>query len=131
MKKNYRELAKRFEITIFADPDDPNWFCARVPDIPTIFTGGPNPTAALQQAQEAIEGYLTICEEDSLPICKPKPAYTEEITVRLPRDVHRHLLRRAERQGRSIQEVISEILEQELHNQHTSSRRRTVHSNRL
>lgn len=125
MKRNNKELAKRFEVSIFADPDDPNWFCARVPDIPTIFTGGPSPTVALQQAQEAIEGYLTICEEDGLPICEPKPVYTEEITVCLPRDVHRGLLRYAERQGRSIQEVISEMLEQELHEQRSSSSQHT------
>lgn len=125
MKKNHRELAKRFEIAVFADPDDPNWFCARVPDIPTIFTGGPSPTVAFQQAQEAIEGYLIICEEDGLPSCKPKPVYTEEITVRLPRDIHRSLLRYAERQGRSIQEVISEMLEQELHDQRSSGSQRT------
>ena len=125
MKRNNKELAKRFEVSIFADPDDPNWFCARVPDIPTIFTGGPSPTAALQQAQEAIEGYLNICEEDGLPICEPKPVYTEEITVRLPRDVHRSLPRYAERQRRSIQEVISEMLEQKLHDQRSSRSQRT------
>ncbi len=128
MKKTYRELAKRFEIAIFADPDDPNWFCARVPDIPTIFTGGPTPTAALQQAQEAIEGYLHICEEDGMPICEPKPVYTEEITVRLPRDLHRRLLRHAERHRRTIQEAISEILEQQLHDQHALSSKRTSRS---
>lgn len=110
MKKSYKGLANRFEIDIFADPEDPTWFCARVPDIPTIFTGGATPEEALRQAQEAIAGYLEICEEDNLPVREPTSVYTEELAVRLPRDVHRSLLRQAEREGRSVQEVVGEVL---------------------
>ena len=114
MKKGPDELIDRFEIDIFLDPDDRSWYCARVPDLPGIFTGGETPEEALRQAREAIAAYLEICEEDKLPHPEPKPAYTEELMVRLTRDVYRSLLRRANREGRSVQEVIGEALNRAL-----------------
>jgi len=111
VKKRAKALLDRYEIDIFVDPDDPQWYCARVPDLPGLFTGGATPEEALQQAQEAIAGYLEICEEDSLPIPEPLPPYTEELTLRLARDLYRTLLRQAEREGRSVPEVIDQVLQ--------------------
>ncbi len=130
MKKGLKKLVNRFEIDIFADPDDPGWFCARVPDIPTIFTGGATPEEALRAAQEAIEGYLELCEEDGLPVCEPTSVYTEELSVHLPKDVHRTLMQRAEREGLSVQEVIGEVLRSELHGQRAQARKRPSRSKR-
>ncbi|MDI6793311.1 MAG: type II toxin-antitoxin system HicB family antitoxin [bacterium] len=62
---------KEYEIDIFPDPEEPGCFCARVPDVPAIFTGGASSEEALRNAKEAITGYLEICVEDNLPVPEP------------------------------------------------------------
>ncbi len=81
-----------------------------MPDIPSIFTGGASPEEALQMAKEAIAGYLEIFAEDDLPIPEPRSFYTEELAVRFPKDLHRALIKEAERKEVSINELITSLL---------------------
>ena len=107
---------EQYEIDIFPDPEKSNWFCARVPDIPSIFTGGDSPEEALRMAKGAIAGYLEICSEDSLPIPEPTGFYTEEFTVRFPKDLHRALMKEAENKKLSMNELITSLLNWSLFN---------------
>lgn len=102
----------KYEIHIFPDPEDPTWFCARVPDIPTIFTGGENPEEALKMATDAIEGFLEICKEDRLPIPEPKKRYSGKFNVRVPRELHWALVKLAEEEGISLNALVIYLLSQ-------------------
>ena len=113
MKMDYTE---RYEIDIFPDPEKPDWFCARVPDIPSIFTGGDSPEEALRMVKEAIAGYLEICCEDDLPVPETAVVYTEELAVRFPKDMHWVLVKEVERQEVSVNELITSVLNRSLFN---------------
>ncbi|MFH1897276.1 MAG: type II toxin-antitoxin system HicB family antitoxin [Candidatus Desantisbacteria bacterium] len=101
---------REYEIDIFPDPEDPAWFCARVPDIPTIFTGGHSSEDALKNAKEAIGGYLEVCAEDNLPVPEPTRFYTEELAVRFPKDLHRVIIKEAQQKKESINELVVSLL---------------------
>lgn len=101
---------RKYEIDIFPDPEDQSWFCARVPDIPTIFTGGASSEEALKNAKEAINGYLDVCAEDNLPVPEPTRFYTEELAVRFPKGLHRAIIKEAEQKEMSINELIISLL---------------------
>ena len=105
---------REYGIDIFPDPEDPGWFCARVPDIPTIFTGGASSEEALKNVKEAIAGYLEVCTEDNLPIPKPTRFYTEELAVRFPKDLHRIIIREAQQEKVTINELIVSLLNRTL-----------------
>lgn len=96
---------REYEIDIFPDPEDPGWFCARVPDIPTIFTGGSSSEDALKAAKEAIEGYLEVCREDNISVPEPIRFYTEEFVVRFPKNLHRVLIRESQQKQVSVNEL--------------------------
>lgn len=106
--------AREYEIDIFPDQEDPGWFCARVPDIPTIFTGGISSEEALKAAKEAIAGYLEVCTEDNLPVPEPTRCYTEEFAVRFPKDLHRVLIRESQQKQVSLNELVVSLLNRSL-----------------
>ena len=52
-------MYKGFEIII--EPNEEGGFYARIPDLPSIFTGGTTEIEALRNAKAAIKEYLEIC----------------------------------------------------------------------
>jgi len=55
-------MYKGFEIII--EPNEEGGFYARIPDIPSIFTGGLTEIEALKNAKEAIKEYLLIKKDE-------------------------------------------------------------------
>lgn len=98
-------MYKGFEIII--EPNDEGGFYARIPDIPSIFTGGLTEIEALKNAKAAIKEYLDISEKDSLPAPQPRSG---KFNVRVPKDLHRELVRRAAEQGVSLNQLIVYLL---------------------
>ncbi|MDO9289791.1 MAG: toxin-antitoxin system HicB family antitoxin, partial [Thermodesulfovibrionales bacterium] len=87
-------MYKDFEIII--EPNEEGGFYARIPDMPSIFTGGVTEIEALKNAKAAIKEYLEICKKDRLPIPQSKSG---KFNVRVPKDLHRDLARKAAEQG--------------------------------
>jgi antitoxin HicB len=98
-------MYKDFEIII--EPNEEGGFYARIPDMPSIFTGGVTEIEALKNAKAAIKEYLEICKKDKLPIPQSKSG---KFNVRVPKDLHRELARKAAEQGVSLNQLIVYLL---------------------
>ncbi len=93
-------------------PNEHGGYYARVPDFPTIFTGGRTPDEAMKNALEAIELMLEELQDRGLPVPSPLVSYSGQFNVRIPRALHRELVRRAEIQGVSLNALVSFLLGQ-------------------
>ncbi len=98
-------MYKGFEIII--EPNDEGGFYARIPDIPSIFTGGVTEIEALRNAKAAIKEYIEICKKDTLPLPLPKSG---KFNVRVPKDLHRELVKKAMEQNVSLNQLIVYLL---------------------
>ena len=107
-KKEERNTEARYEIGVV--PNEHGGYHARVPDFPGIFTGGSTPEEAMRNAQDAIELMVEELHERGLPVPAPLSSFSGQFNVRLPRSLHRELVRRAESQGVSLNALISFLL---------------------
>ena len=98
-------MYKEFEIII--EPNEEGGFYARIPDMPSIFTGGITEIEALKNAKTAIKEYLEICKKDNLLVPQPKSG---KFNVRVPKDLHRILTRKASEEGVSLNQLIVYLL---------------------
>lgn len=92
---------------IIIEPNEEGGFYARIPDIPSIFTGGMTEMEALKNAKAAIKEYLEICEADGLTVPQPKSG---KFNVRVPKDLHRELVRKAAEEGVSLNQLVVYLL---------------------
>lgn len=97
----------KFEIII--TPNEKSGYYARIPDIPSIFTGGISEEDALKNAREAIDEYIKICKEEGLPVPEPKD-YSGKFNVRIPKTLHRVLAEKAEEEGVSLNQLVVSFL---------------------
>jgi predicted RNase H-like HicB family nuclease len=104
------EVANRYEIDIV--PNEHGGFHARVPDFPTIFTGGSTPEEAMRNALEAIDLMIEEYRDRELPVPEPLHSFSGQFNVRLPRALHRELVRHAESQGVSLNALVNFLLSQ-------------------
>lgn len=109
-------MYKGFKIII--DPNEEGGFYARIPDIPSIFTGGITEIEALKNAKAAIKEYLEICKKDRLPVPQPKSG---KFNVRIPTDLHRELVRKATEEGVSLNQLVVYLLSRSIGNTATSA----------
>lgn len=98
-------MYKGFEIII--EPNEEGGYYARIPDISSIFTGGTAEIEALKNAKSAIKEYLEICKKDKLPVPQSKSG---KFSVRVPKDLHRKLSRKATEEGVSLNQLVVYIL---------------------
>jgi predicted RNase H-like HicB family nuclease len=112
MKKNERnEIGPdRYEIDVV--PNEHGGFYARIPDFPTIFTGGITPDEAMRNALEAIGLMIEEYRDRGMPVPQPLKSFSGTFNVRLPKSVHRELVRRADRQGVSLNAMVGFLLAQ-------------------
>lgn len=102
--------AGQYEIDLV--PNEHGGYYARVPDFPTIFTGGRTPDEAMKNALEAIELMLEEQRDRGQPSPNPLVSFSGQFNVRIPRALHRELVRRAEIQGVSLNALVSFLLAQ-------------------
>lgn len=98
----------RYEIDIV--PNEYGGYYARVPDFPTIFTGGETPDEAMAGAREAIELMIEEHTDRGLPVPEPLERYSGQFNVRIPRLLHRELARQAHSQGVSLNALVTFLL---------------------
>ena len=91
-------------------PNEHGGYYARIPDFPTIFTGGVTPEEAVANAQEAIALMIDEYRDRGQPVPEPLSAYSGRFNVRVPREVHRELVRRAEIEGVSLNAVVNLLI---------------------
>ncbi len=93
--------------------DGGGWF-AEVPELDGCISDGETPEEALVNVQDAIECWLDAARESGTPIPTPalheEPGYSGKFTLRVPRTLHRLLVRRAEREGVSLNQYILALI---------------------
>ena len=100
--------ALAYEIDVV--PNEHGGYYARVPNFPTIFTGGETPEEAIANAQEAIVLMIDEYRDRGQPVPEPLSAFSGRFNVRVPRAVHRELVRQAEIEGVSLNAVVNLLI---------------------
>jgi antitoxin HicB len=102
------KMNRKYEINIV--PNSYGGFYARIPDFPTIFTGGGTRKEALANAEEAIELMIEELEAHGDPLPEPKLSFSGHLNIRIPKELHLVLAHRAREEGVSLNSIISYLL---------------------
>jgi len=97
-----------YEIKIIPEID--GYFAARFPDFPGIVTGGASPEEALGNAREALTATLETMKLRRISPPVPKHRFSGQFNVRVPRSLHRILVRTAEEEGISLNALVTHLL---------------------
>ncbi|MBZ0272532.1 type II toxin-antitoxin system HicB family antitoxin [bacterium] len=108
--KRKKDVARSFEYEINIVPNEFGGWYARIPDFPTIFTGGVTAAEAMENAQEAIGLMIEELIEREMPVPEPKHHFSGQFNVRIPKELHRDLVRQADNEGVSLNALVSYLL---------------------
>jgi antitoxin HicB len=92
-------------------PQDEGWF-VRVKELEGCMSQGDTAEEAIEMIQEAMELWLEVALEEGIPIPEPRPDddYSGKFVVRVPRSLHRDLVKTAEQEGVSLNQYINVAL---------------------
>ena len=96
-----RYMALPYHIELI--PDEGEWVVA-IPELPGCLSQGETPEEAIKMIREAQRLWLQVALEDGRPIPAPRPEedYSGRFNVRVPKRLHRDLVRAAEAEGVSL-----------------------------
>ena len=106
-----RELLQRpYRMVIRGDAEE--GYLAEAPELPGCFTAGDSPEEALEMLRDAMYSWLLVRVEQGLavPDAEPEQDYSGKFIVRLPKTLHRELAKQAEREGVSLNALVSAYL---------------------
>ena len=83
-------------------------------DFPGIITGGYSLEEAVRNAQKALELSIDTMKKHKIPLPKPKTRFSGQFNVRVPKDLHRELVRKAEEEGVSLNALVTYLLSQSI-----------------
>lgn len=94
-----------------SDPDHPVWF-AFVRELKGCMTEADDFEAAARQIRDAMHEWIADAIEAGDPVPEPmsEDEFSGKFSVRLPKSLHRDLVRRAEREGVSLNQYITSVL---------------------
>ena len=104
-----RYMALPYHIELI--PDEGEWVVA-IPELPGCLSQGETPEEAIQMIREAQRLWLQVALEDGRPIPAPRPEvdYSGRFNVRVPKRLHRDLVRAAEAEGVSLNLFVATAL---------------------
>jgi antitoxin HicB len=104
-----RYMALPYHIELI--PDEGEWVVA-IPELPGCLSQGETPEEAIKMIREAQRLWLQVALEDGRPIPAPRPEedYSGRFNVRVPRRLHRDLVRAAEAEGVSLNLFVATAL---------------------
>ena len=105
--ERYMALPYRIELI----PDEGEWVVA-IPELPGCLSQGETPEEAIKMIREAQRLWLQVALEDGRPIPAPRPEedYSGRFNVRVPKRLHRDLVRAAEAEGVSLNLFVATAL---------------------
>ncbi|RJX21853.1 MAG: type II toxin-antitoxin system HicB family antitoxin [Ammonifex sp.] len=113
MQKTGRQKTDyKYQIVFRFIPEDDLWVAA-VPELPGCTTHGETKAEALANIEEAIEEWVATAQEKGWPIPAPRTGleeYSGRFVVRLPKSLHRQLVRLAEEEGVSLNQYVVYLL---------------------
>jgi antitoxin HicB len=111
MRKGKKESFLGYEIKIIPDRES-GYFAVRFPDFTNIITGGYSLEEAVRNAEQALELTIDTMKEHKLPLPIPKSRFSGQFNVRVPKDLHMELVRKAEEEGVSLNALVTYLLSQ-------------------
>ncbi len=111
MEVNRKENLLGYETKIIPDRES-GYFAVRFPDLPGIVTGGYRLEGAVKNSQEALELTIDTMKKHRIPLPKPKAHFSGQFNVRVPKDLHRELVSKAEEEGVSLNALVTYLLSQ-------------------
>lgn len=98
--------------------DEDGRFLAVVPELQGCFADGDTPEEALAALDAVLHDWLEIALEDGRELPEPRRLDQSEpsgrFSVRVPRSLHHRLVRSAEREGSSVNQLVNVLLAREL-----------------
>jgi antitoxin HicB len=104
-----RYMALPYHIELI--PDEGEWVVA-ILELPGCLSQGETPEEAITMIREAQRLWLQVALEDGRPIPAPRPEedYSGRFNVRVPKRLHRDLVRAAEAEGVSLNLFVATAL---------------------
>ena len=104
-----RYMALPYHIELI--PDEGEWVVA-IPELPGCLSQGETPEEAIKMIREAQRLWLQVALEDgrSIPAPRPEEDYSGRFNVRVPKRLHRDLVRAAEAEGVSLNLFVATAL---------------------
>jgi len=109
MKGSKKENLLGYEIKIIPDRES-GYFAVRFPDFPGVVTGGYRLEEAIKNAQEALALTVDTMKKHKMTLPRPKAHFSGQFNVRVPKDLHRELVRRAAEEGVSLNALVTYLL---------------------
>lgn len=104
------ETLPRFEIRPLTT-DEGGGYLIEFPEYPGCVADGETPEDAIREGRDALTSYLRTLEELGRPVPQPgDDAYTGQWRQRVPKSLHAALARRAEREGVSLNMLVTALL---------------------
>jgi len=112
-RRNKKEERLGYEIKIIPARES-GYLAVRFPDFPGIITGGYSLEEAIKNAQEALELTTDAMKKHKVSLPKPKTRFSGQFNVRVPKNLHREFVRKAEEEGVSLNALITYLLSQSI-----------------
>jgi antitoxin HicB len=107
-------LALPYRVTLIPDRDEDgrSGWVAEIPDLPGCISQGDTPGEAVERVHDAMAGWISVTLEDGREIPPPteERAYSGKFLVRLPASLHAELVRQAEREEVSLNQLVATAL---------------------
>lgn len=94
-------------------PASEGGFVAKIPDLPGCITQGETLEEVMKMIQDAKAAWIDIALQDGMPVPEPVPEaddFSGRFNVRIPRSLHRELVRRAEEEDVSLNQIVTYLL---------------------
>ena len=99
----------RFEIRPLSDVEG-GGYLVEFPDYPGCVSDGETPEQAIEEGRDALASYLRTLEELGRPVPVTGEVYGGQWRQRVPKSLHAALARRAEREGVSLNMLVTTML---------------------
>ena len=130
MRRANKDSLLGYEIKIIPDRES-GYFAVRFPDFPNIITGAYGIEEAVKNGQEALEITIDTMKKHKIPPPEPKTRFSGQFNVRVPKDLHRELVRKAEEEGVSLNALITFLLSQSVKMEIPGNRTRTGYTGEI
>ncbi|MBO0830990.1 MAG: type II toxin-antitoxin system HicB family antitoxin [Actinobacteria bacterium] len=110
--EDYLELPYAFVVTHDVDEEGNAGWVAEVEELPGCISQGRTPEEAVERARMAMRDWISVALDDGVEIPEPRAAaeYSGHFVVRVPSSLHADLVRRADREGVSLNQFVASAL---------------------
>jgi len=106
---NEMKALPRFEIRPLSD-EEGGGYLVEFPDFPGCVADGETPEEAMNEGRDALASYVRTLEELGRPVPKTGEVYGGQWRQRVPKSLHAALARRADREGVSLNMLVTTML---------------------